>query len=270
MIKRVLVTGASRGIGKAIALMLADKGDSVVGTTRRPEQLPDDLKKHPAVKFVKMDVTDIQAVPAGVKEAARILGGIDVLVNNAGISHIGPFEEIPDDQARAIMMTNFFGAGAVIRAVLPHLRDAGGGLVINITSLAGQIGIPYQTFYCASKFALEGLSEALRLELYSQNIRVVVVEPGDIRTDIGDHRLLCEAKSPHYEKGYAAACNVINRSVGSAGPPEDVARVVLGVIRAKNPKLRYVAGKGAASTSLLVRILPKRLVERLIRRHYGG
>ncbi len=269
MIKRVLVTGASRGIGKAIALTLAETGFSVVGTTRRPERLSDDLKKHAALRFVSMDVTDIQAVPGGVDRAARILGGIDVLVNNAGISHIGPFEEIPDDQARKIMMTNFFGAGAVIRAVLPHLRDAGAGLIVNITSLAGQIGIPYQSFYCASKFALEGLSEALRLELYSQNIRVAVVEPGDIRTDIGDHRLLCETQSPHYKAGFAAACDVINRSVGGAGPPEDVARVVLDVIRSRNPRLRYVAGKGAASTSLLARLLPHGLVERLIRRHYG-
>ncbi len=268
--KKVLVTGASRGIGKAIALELSKNGFSVVGTTRNPEQLPDDLKNHPAVKFIKMDVTDIQSVPGAVGEAARILGGIDVLVNNAGISHIGPFEEMGDDQARKIMMTNFFGAGAVIRAALPHLRDAGGGLIVNITSLAGQIGIPYQSFYCASKFALEGLSEALRLELFSQNIRVVVVEPGDIRTDIGDHRLICEARMPHYKAGFAAACEAINRSVGGAGPPRDVARVVLGVIRARNPGLRYVAGKGAASTSLLVRLLPRRLVERLIRRHYGA
>ncbi len=269
MNKRVLVTGASRGIGKAIALMLAENGLSVVGTTRQPQGLPDDLKRNPAVTFVKMDVTDIQSVPGAVAEAARIHGGIDVLVNNAGISHIGPFEEMPDEQARKIMMTNFFGAGAVIRAALPHLRDAGGGLIINVTSLAGRIGIPYQTFYCASKFALEGLSEALRLELFSQNIRVVVVEPGDIRTDIGEHRLMCDAQMPHNKAGFAAACEAINRSVGNAGPPRDVARVVLGVIRAKNPKLRYVAGKGAASTSFLVKLLPRRLVERLIRDHYG-
>ena len=269
MIKKVLVTGASRGIGMAIALYLADRGYSVVGTSRFTDKLPASLKNHPFLRFVAMDVTDIQAVPGAVGEAARILGGIDVLVNNAGISHIGPFEEIPDDQARRIMMTNFFGAGAVIRAVLPHLRDAGGGLIINVTSLAGQIGVPYQTFYCASKFALEGLSEALRLELFSQNIRVVVVEPGDIKTDIGDHRLLCEAAIPQYKAGFAAACEAINRSVGKAGPPEDVARVVLSVIRAKNPRLRYVAGKGAVSTSFLVRLLPRRLVERLIRRHSG-
>jgi NAD(P)-dependent dehydrogenase (short-subunit alcohol dehydrogenase family) len=269
MVKKVLVTGASRGIGKTIALTLAEHGCSVVGTTRNPERLSDDLKRHPAVTFVEMDVTDIPAVPKHIAQAARILGGIDVLVNNAGISQIGPLEEIPDEQARAIMMTNFFGAAAVIRATLPHLRKAGGGLIINVTSLAGRIGIPYQTFYCASKFALEGLSEALRLELFSQNIRVVIVEPGDIRTDIGEHRLLCEAAIPEYRAGYAAACAAIDRSVGGAGPPEDVARVVYDVIRAKKPRTRYVAGKGAASTSLLMKLLPKGLVERLIRGHYG-
>lgn len=269
MVKKVLVTGASRGIGKAIALLLADTGYSVVGTSRFTAKLPAPLKNHPMLQFVPMDVTDPLSVKDGVAQAARILGGIDVLVNNAGISHIGPLEEMPEQQARAVMETDFFGAAAVIRAVLPHLRIAGGGLIINVTSLAGRIGIPYQTYYCASKFALEGLSEALRLELFSQNIRVVIVEPGDISTNIGDHRLLCEAAMPEYRKGFAAACDAINRSVGGAGPPEDVARVVRSVIRSKNPRTRYVAGKGAASTSLLMRLLPKRLVERLIRRHYG-
>jgi len=168
------------------------------------------------------------------------------------------------------METDFFGAAAVIRTVLPQMRSARGGLIVNVTSLAGRIGVPYQTYYCASKFALEGLSEALRLELHSQNIRVVIVEPGDIKTDIGDHRLLCEAAIPEYRPGFTAACKAINRSVGGAGPPEDVARVVLSVIGAKNPGLRYAAGKGAASTGLLVRLLPKRLVEWLIRRHYGA
>ena len=269
MIKKVLVTGASRGIGKAVALMLADEGYPVVGTSRFTAKLPAPLTNHSMLRFVSMDVTDPLSITKGVTEAAGILGGIDVLVNNAGISQIGPLEEMPEAQGRAVMETDFFGPAAVIRAVLPHQRKAGGGLIINVTSLAGRIGIPYQTFYCASKFALEGLSEALRLELYSQNIRVVIVEPGDIRTDIGDHRLLCEAEIPEYRPGFAAACEAINRSVGGAGPPEDVARVVLGVIRAKNPRTRYVAGKGAASTSLLMRVLPKRLVERLIRNHYG-
>jgi len=270
MIKKVLVTGASRGIGKAIALMLADNGCSVVGTSRHTANLPGDLKNHPMLRFVSMDVTDPGSVKNGVTKAAGILGGIDVLVNNAGISHIGPMEEMPEDQGRAVMETDFFGAVAVIRETLPHLRKAGRGLVVNVTSLAGRLGIPYQTFYCASKFALEGLSEALRLELFSQDISVVILEPGDIRTDIGDHRLLCEAAMPEYQKGLAATCETINRSVGGAGPPEDVARVVLRVIRTRNPRTRYAAGKGAVSTSLLARFLPKRLVETLIRRHYGA
>lgn len=269
MIKKVLLTGASRGIGKAIALVLADAGYPVVGTSRDTAKLPSSLTGHPRLTFVPMDVTDPRSVAKGVAEAARLLGGIDVLVNNAGISQIGPLEEMPEAQGRAVMETDLFGAAAVIRAALPHLRTAGGGLIINVTSLAGRIGIPYQTFYCAAKFALEGLSEALRLELFSQSIRVVIVEPGDIRTDIGDHRLMCEASGPEYREGYAAACAAINRSVGGAGPPEDVARAVLKVIRAKNPRTRYAAGKGAASTSLLLKLLPRRLVELLIRNHYG-
>ncbi|MBN2224110.1 MAG: SDR family oxidoreductase [Deltaproteobacteria bacterium] len=270
MIKKILVTGASRGIGKAIALMLADKGHSVVGTSRFINKLPAPLKNHPFLQFVEMDVNDPSSVKKGVEAAVGILGGIDVLVNNAGISHIGPFEEMPEDQGRAIMETDFFGAAAVIRAVLPHMRAARSGLIVNVTSLAGQIGVPYQTYYCASKFALEGLSEALRLELYSQNIRVAIVEPGDIKTDIGDHRLLCDAAIPEYRPGFTAACEAIDHSMGRAGPPEDVARVVLDVVNARNPRVRYIAGKGAASTALLMRLLPKRLVERLVRRHYGS
>jgi NAD(P)-dependent dehydrogenase (short-subunit alcohol dehydrogenase family) len=268
MNKRILVTGASRGIGKAIALLLADKGYTVVGTSRFITKLPAALKNHPFLRFIAMDVDDPASVTKGVEEAANILGGIDVLVNNAGISHIGPFEEMGDDQADAVMTTDFFGAAAVMRAVIPTMRKAGGGLIVNVTSLAGRIGLPFQSYYCAAKFALEGLAESLRLELLSQNIRVVIVEPGNIKTDIGDHRLLCETKSPHYKEGYAAACEVINRTVEEAGPPEDVARVVANVVRAKRPALRYPAGKGALSTALVQKLLPQGLFERIMRGYY--
>jgi NAD(P)-dependent dehydrogenase (short-subunit alcohol dehydrogenase family) len=130
------------------------------------------------------------------------------------------------------------------------------------------MGIPYQSFYAAAKFALEGLSESIRMELAPQNIGVVCVEPGNIRTDIGEHRLLCETQSVHYTKAFAAACDVINETVQDGGPPEEVAEVVYRVVRAKRPRLRYTAGKGAASTMLLFSILPYRIIEHIMRRYY--
>jgi NADP-dependent 3-hydroxy acid dehydrogenase YdfG len=150
----VLITGASMGIGFAIARYLAEVngGDefSVVGTTRNISTLTKENTKSP-IKFVEMDVTDNSSIKNGIKEALTILGKIDVLINNAGISHLGPFEEMPDDQGRAVMETDFFGVVNVIRAVLPMMRENNGGLIINIGSLAGLVGIPFQSFYASAK-----------------------------------------------------------------------------------------------------------------------
>lgn len=270
MKNRVLITGTSRGIGEAIATFLTGKGFIVVGTSRNPKENTENKKI--SFPLVAMDVTDSGSVKKGVKDALDILGGIDILVNNAGISHLGPFEEMPDEQGRKIIETNLFGVANVIREVLPIMRKAGGGLIINISSLAGMVGIPFQSFYAASKYALEGWTESIRMELSPQNISVVLVEPGDIKTNIAQHHLVCETNSPHYSDPFRNACKVIRGNVDGAGPPGDVAKVVYKVIKkhenGKKPRVRYPAGKGAKINSLLLKFVPDVFKEKILTRYY--
>ena len=271
MKNRVLITGASRGIGEAVAVFLEKRGFSVVGTSRNPRIMPENGKKG-SFPLIAMDVTESSSVKGGMKEALDILGGIDIQINNAGISHLGPFEEMPDEQGRKIIETNFFGVSNVIREVVPIMRGAGGGLIINISSLAGMVGIPFQSFYAASKYALEGWTESIRMELSSQKISVALVEPGDIKTNIAEHHIVCETNSPHYSDQFRNACRVIRGNVDSAGPPEDVAKVIYKVIkrhkRGKKPKIRYPAGKGAKINAFLLKFVPDVFREIILMRYY--
>jgi len=266
--KKVLITGASSGIGKAAAVFLSQKGFSVVGTTRNLSKLPEDIAASKMFHFVFMDVTDRVSVKRGVEEAAGILGGVDVLINNAGISNVGPFEDIPDEEGRRVMETNFFGLTSVTREVLPVMRSGGDGLIINISSLGGIMGIPFQSYYAASKFAVEGFSESIRMELLSQGINVVLVEPGNIRTGIGENRMVLSKVTSSYRKGYDSARQVIEKGVHDAEPPEVVARLIYKIIRKRSMKVRYPAGKGSGTIAFLLKVLPQRVKEKLLLRYY--
>lgn len=271
MKKRVLITGASRGIGETIAVFLEKRGFSVVGTSRNPKIKTENEKKG-SFPLIAMDVTESSSVKRGLNEALDILGGIDILINNAGISHLGPFEEMPEEQGRKIIETNFFGIANITREVVPIMRGAGGGLIINISSLAGIVGIPFQAFYAASKYALEGWTESIRMEFSPQKISVVLVQPGDIKTNISKHHLICETNSPHYSDPFRNACRVIRGNVDNAGPPEDVAKVIYKVIKrhekGKKPKIRYPAGKGAAINAFLLKFVPDVFREIILTRYY--
>ncbi|MFO7558239.1 MAG: SDR family oxidoreductase [Desulfobacterales bacterium] len=266
--RKVLITGASSGIGKAVAVFLAQKGFYVVGTTRNLTTLPEDPGASKMFRFVIMDVTDKASVRSGVEEAAGLMGGIDVLVNNAGISNVGPFEDIPEEEGRSVIETNFFGLASVTREVLPIMRNSGGGLIVNISSLGGIMGIPFQSYYAASKFAVEGFSESIRMELLSQGIDVVLVEPGNIKTGIGKNRMVLSGVSPSYQKGYDAAKQVIEKGVDGAEPPEVVARLIYKIIRKKSPKVRYPSGNGSGMICFLLKVLPQRVKEKLLLRYY--
>jgi len=268
MQKRIFITGASRGIGAAIAAYLADRGCRVVGTTRNTSKLGSDAPKHQNITLVSMDVTDSASIERAVKQARKEMGDIDVLINNAGISHMGPFEEMPEKQGRAIFETNFFGLIELTKTVVPMMREAGGGLILNISSLGGRVGVPFQSYYVGSKFALEGWSEAARMELKTQGIDLVIVEPGDIKTDITSHHLLCESDSSNYKECYESACRSVRDNVAHAGPPEDVAKVIYKIINKKRPGVRYPAGKGAKMLSFLLTVVPDRLVEKLVMKSY--
>ncbi|MFJ1768201.1 SDR family NAD(P)-dependent oxidoreductase [Amycolatopsis sp. NPDC088138] len=185
-----LITGASRGLGAEIARAALAGGDTVAVAVRNPDRLPEDLKNAERVFPVALDVTDTEAIAPAVASVAERFGGIDVLVNNAGRGLLGAVEEVSDAEARSLFDLNVFGLINVTRAVLPYLREAGGGKIVHIGSRSGFEGEPGVGLYSASKFAVAGISEALAAELAPFGIQSMVVEPGVFRTDFLDQSSL--------------------------------------------------------------------------------
>lgn len=269
--KNVLVTGASSGIGAACALLLAREGYSVWGTTRsldRVAALPEELRR--LVRFVEMDVTDDASVKRGVGEVIRQAGRIDILVNNAGFAIYGPVEEVPIELAREQFETNVFGALRLIQAVVPAMRERRSGLVINMSSLAGKIVIPFQAHYSASKHAVEAFTEGLKQELRPFGVKVVAIEPGDINTNFNNATRFGQKDNSPYERWMAASWHTIDVNLKRAPGPEVVARKVLAVVRKANPATRYPAGDFMSTKfPFLVRLLPDSVREFAIRVFYG-
>jgi len=269
--KKVLITGASSGIGAAIAMTLAKAGCQVWGTTRRLDKvaaLPAELRAK--VRFLAMDVTDDDSVRAGVERFLAEAGGIDILINNAGFGVFGPLEEFPLEQTKAIFETNYFGALRLIQAVVPVMREQRKGLIINITSLAARFVIPFQVHYSATKFALAALTEGLRQELRPFGVKVVAVEPGDIKTNFNNvTQFGIEEDSPY--RRWADACwRVIDVNMEKAPSPQVIADKVLQIVKTKNPRPCYAAGDFFSTKfPFLARFVPVRFKEKLIRIFYG-
>ena len=231
----VLITGASSGIGHACAAYLAARGNTVYGASRSA-LVPE------GVIPLRMDVTD----DLSVRDACRLVlereGRIDAVVNNAGMGIAGPIEDTPIEEVRRQFDVNFFGVVRVCRAVLPAMREARSGAIINIGSIGGLIAIPFQGLYSASKFALEGFSEALRLEARPFGIRVVLIEPGDHPTSFTGNRRVAAAPGAAYRESLEHAVARMSKDEQSGPPLDGVARLVEKVIRARNPRLRYTVG----------------------------
>lgn len=258
----LLITGASSGIGKACFDYLFSKGYKVYGTSRKPgDQNP---------YLLKMDVNNKKSIDAAIRHLINKEGKIDVLINNAGISVVGAAELTSEENARLQMETNFWGAVQVTHAVLPHMRKKQAGKIINVSSLAGLFAIPFQGFYTASKHALEGYSEALRMELKAMNIHVSLIEPGDFKTEISQNRILSnEREDKDYKKGLAAAMEIIVKGERKGDKASKVAKLCQKIIQSKRPKLRYRIGKPLdLSAAVLKKFLPQRLFEWLIMDHY--
>lgn len=263
--KRVLVTGASSGLGKAMAERLVAQGHSVVGTGRRV----DDGAVANGVKLVRMDITDEASVERGAQEAIKRMGGIDVLVNNAGLGIQGPAQDIEPGLAMRLLDTNVLGAHRLCRAVLPAMRAQKSGLIINITSVAANFGLPYRAFYSASKAALERYGEALAIEEERFGITVVNVQPGEFRTPIAEGRLRPERISPEHEPGYARAMELLGGSMHYSRDPDELARVVARIIAAPKPKATYLVAQGVQRISVLAKkLLPGRMFQRMVGKHY--
>ena len=241
--KTVLVTGASSGLGQATAALLASKGYRVFGTSRKP---PSTFKPN-GFEMLQLDVDSDESVNACIQALRQKTERMDILVNNAGFSVHGSIEETSVNEAKAAFETNFFGVVRLVRAVLPIMRQQGGGQIINVSSISGLVSSPFIAYYCASKFALEGYTEALRYEVKRFNIKVSLLEPGYFRSNIGNSSLRAAASgSIHdYSEMYQRWFSTIGESTQSGDNPERIALTVLQIVETKSPRLRYLVGSGS-------------------------
>ncbi len=267
--KVVLITGATSGIGQACAAHLAGRGWWVFGTRRGSSA---GMPSSSPFEMITMDVDDDASVQAGVDALLAKTGRLDAVVNNAGISLMGPIEDTATDEAKAQMETNFFGVLRVCRATLPALRKQGGGHIINVSSLAAVVGLPFSGLYSASKFALEGMSESLRHETRPFGIQVVLVEPGDFRTAITSKRRTTRASETNaaYREAFARFKVKQDQDEAQAPDPQAVATLVESILNNPQPPMRYTVGMaGQRIVVPLKRLLPQSLFEWLFRRVVG-
>ncbi len=262
----ILITGASSGIGKACAVYLAEKGHTVYGTSRKPAE------QAGKVNMLQVDVTNLDSIQKAVHSIIEEQGKIDVVINNAGMGISGAIELATPEEIKQQMQTNFLGTVNVCSAVLPHMRKAKSGKIINISSLAGSMAIPFQGFYSASKFAVEGYSEALSMEVQPFHIKVSVVEPGDFSTGFTASRLVSEAtaQNPDYAFRFKKCMAIIEEEETNGCRPIKLAKKLHKIIRSKHPKFRYRVGNmlQVAFTKSKA-IVPSRWHQKLLRVFYG-
>lgn len=246
--KLLLITGVSSGFGRALAQAALEAGHTVVGTVRS-EQAARDFEALGAQRAIArvLDVTDFDAIDGVVAEIERTVGAIDVLVNNAGYGHEGVMEESPLSELRRQFDVNVFGAVAMMKAVLPFMRMRRRGHIVNITSMGGHITMPGLTYYCGSKFALEGISDALRQEVAPLGIAVTAVAPGSFRTDWAGRSMV---RTPRSVADYDGLFDPVRaarvaRSGKQPGDPHKAARAILAVLAAEQPPAHLLLGSDA-------------------------
>jgi NAD(P)-dependent dehydrogenase (short-subunit alcohol dehydrogenase family) len=265
MNKIVLITGASSGIGKSIGEFLHFKGFIVYGTSRNPDNV-----KNSVFPLLELDVRNTQSIQNAVKKVIELSGTIDIVINNAGVGITGPIEEIPSQEIKNNFETNFFGPIEVMKAVLPQMRAQKSGLIINITSIAGYMGLPYRGIYSASKGALELITESLNMEVKPFGINITNVAPGDYATNIAARRFHAPViKGSDYENSYGATLKMMNDQVDSGNNPIEMAEAIFDIINAANPKIHYKVGSFLQKFSIVLkRILPDKVYEKILMNHY--
>lgn len=265
MAKVVFITGASSGIGKAIGEFLLQKGFIVYGTSRNPENYKDS-KLH----LVALDVRDSNSIKNAVDVVLQKEGKIDVVINNAGVGITGPLEEIPQEEIRNNFETNLFGPIEVMKAVLPNMRQHKSGLIINVTSIAGYMGLPFRSVYSASKGALELITEAIRMEVKPFGVTITNVAPGDFATNIAAGRYHAPLlKGSAYEATYGKTLETMDEHVDSGSNPNEMAEAILKIINTQQPKIHYKVGAFMQKFSIVLkRILPDKVYEKLLMNHY--
>jgi NAD(P)-dependent dehydrogenase (short-subunit alcohol dehydrogenase family) len=257
-----LVTGASVGIGEAAARALVGAGFTVYGTSRRAAA----GETRDGVVFLPLDVTDNESVAGVVRGVLERSGRIDVLVNNAGVGVAGAAEESSIEQARALFETNVFGAIRMTRAVLPHMREQGGGRIINVSSVLGFLPAPFMALYAATKHAIEGYSESLDHEVRDHGVRVLLVEPGYTRTSFDANAVAADEPLALYARRREASDVLTAAAVKAGDEPAVVGEAIVAAATDTRPKLRYPAGTLARRVSKLRRYVPSALFDRQIRK----
>jgi NAD(P)-dependent dehydrogenase (short-subunit alcohol dehydrogenase family) len=247
----VIVTGATSGIGRAAADLLTREGYVVFGTSRTPSR-----ESGVGFEMLPLDVRSDSSVDACVATVLERTGRLDVLVNNAGYMLVGPAEETTVEEAKEQFETNFFGVVRMTRAALRVMRRQGEGSIVQVGSLAGSLAIPFGGFYSATKFALEGLSEALWHELASSGIRIALVQPSFARTQLGSRSRLVGNEAGAYATARDRVVAAIRRSVESGTSPERIAQVIARTIRSRSPRLRNRVGTQANLLPVLKALLP--------------
>jgi NAD(P)-dependent dehydrogenase (short-subunit alcohol dehydrogenase family) len=260
--KVVLITGASSGIGEATALRLKQAGFEVYATARELE--PMEPLKALGICVLKLDVTDDASMSTCVDTILQEQGRLDILINNAGYGSYGALEDVPLAEAKRQFEVNVFGLARLIQLVLPSMREQRFGKIVNISSIAGKIYEPMGTWYHATKFAVEGLSDCLRLEVQGFGIDVVIIEPGGIQTKwdgIAVQNLMKVSGHTAYQEMARRVANMLSVGYKDASSPEVIARVIEQALRARSPRTRYAAGKGARPILLLRKLLSDRLFD---------
>lgn len=247
MAKTVLITGASAGIGKATAKLFQEKGWNVVATMRKPDD-EQELSQLDNVLVTRLDVTDEASIKSAVDESVAKFGSIDVLVNNAGYGAVGPIEAFAMENVRRQFDTNVIGLIATTQEVLPHMRAAKSGTIVNISSVAGKMTFPLMSLYHSTKFAVEGFTESLSYELNPIGIKTKIVEPGAIKTDFYNRSMDIsnDQSMEEYQPTVEAMTKAMQSPSTGGSAPELVAEVIWNAATDGTPTLRYAAGADAA------------------------
>jgi NAD(P)-dependent dehydrogenase (short-subunit alcohol dehydrogenase family) len=247
MTRTWFITGSSAGFGQAIAAAALDAGDNVVATARRPQTLDSLVSQAPERTLaLALDVTDGSQIDAAVTAATERFGGIDVLVNNAGLASVGAVEELENDALRQLMDVMFFSTVALVQAVLPGMRQRRHGTIVQISSMGGQVSMPGFGAYCAAKFALEGLSDALAAEVAPHGVNVLIVEPGAFATSFGAARSQMSPDSGHYDETVGPQRAAVASMDGSQpGDPAKAAAAILEALNMSSPPHRLALGSDA-------------------------
>lgn len=263
--KVVLITGASSGIGRSIAEFLNQRAYLVYGTSRNPDRVRDC-----SFPLLALDVTSRESIETAVGRVMEEKGRIDILINNAGVGITGPIEETPDEEIQKAFDTNYFGPLKMIKAVLPTMRERRSGLIINITSIAGYMGLPYRGIYSASKGALELTTEAYRMELKDFNVQMTNVAPGDFATNIAAGRYHAPVlEGSPYKVPYGATLAVMNKHVDSGQDPDLMGRAIYRIIEKEEPKGHYQVGEFLQKISIRLKaLLPDKVYEKMLLKHY--